>query len=124
MSCDYHVYCVPCCSRHDFNDANHQAPLMRHFIRHRDAIAALAPLLSETHGDLTLGTHFGQVDASWFQAHAGHELRVIDEYGRIDGQCERRVPCEHCKTEHWCQRPFGHDGLCSPYPAWKETVTS
>jgi|SRR5262245_9707713 len=114
MSCDYHVFCVDCQSRHDFNDANHREGLMRHFVTHRDAIAAIAPLLAATNGDLELKTYYGHVDASWFVAHAGHELRVIDEYGKIDGNCPRRVNCAHCKTERWCTLSFGHEGACAP----------
>lgn len=114
MSTDYHVFCVDCQSRHDFNDSNHQAPLMRRLIAHAPAIAALAPLLEATGGDLSLGTSYGQVDASWFAAHAGHELRVIDEYGKLDGGCVRRVRCPSCPSEHWCRHPHGHSGACEP----------
>lgn len=114
MSCDYFVYCVPCNDRHPFNDANHQVELMRAFIRHAVAIAALTPLSTDTHGDLFLGTAYGRVDPSWFQHHLGHELRVIDEYGKLDGDCGQRAACPHCRIHHPCGLPHGHLGHCTP----------
>lgn len=108
MSCDYHVWCVTCGVSHEFNDANHQDRLMQSLIDNRSAIASLVPLVATNNVDLT--TSWGLVNPQWFEKHAGHELAVRDEYGRIhERACERcpatgvtvssvlgRYMCEEC----------------------------
>lgn len=94
MSTDWNIHCVDCNSTHMFSDANHQEDLMRVLIRHRDAIASIAPLLAESRSDIEFGTHWGSIDASWFAEHKGHKLQPINEYGRLDDQCRESVPCE------------------------------
>ena len=112
MSCDYFVWCRDCAERHEFNDANHRIDLMHALIRNRDAIAALVPLRSEV-GEITLQTYYGHIDVYWFAKHAGHELAVIDEYGKIDGSCGEFFLCPSSDHRHSCRLDKGHPPPCS-----------
>lgn len=64
---------------------------MHALIKHRDAIAAMAPLMAEA--SVSIETSFGYVDARWFANHAGHSLAVKDEYGGIHEQ-----KCSGCEA--------------------------
>ncbi len=100
MSTDYNVYCKTCDDIHRFNDANHQDDLMRALVRHKAAIAALAPLLAEASVELV--TPYGYVSADWFAQHAAHDLAVIDEYGRVPA-----TTCARCaKPDEQCRAVF------------------
>jgi hypothetical protein len=108
VSTDYHIRCKTCGADHHFNDANHQSDLMRALILHRDAIAALAPLVGGS--DLELRTYYGTVSVSWFAEHAGHDLAVWDEYGREFPNCGTRYDCACCGKRDYCALVAGHDG--------------
>lgn len=84
MSCDWDILCRTCDSRHGFSDANHCDDVMRHLIRHREAIAALAPLLRDAPESVEFKLYYGSIDAAWFAKHTGHDLVPIDEYGGVD----------------------------------------
>lgn len=112
MSCDWHVHCVDCNETHRFDDANHRDDLMRLLIKHADAIAAVAPLLAdpEARERLEFKTYYGSIDADWFAKHRGHQLRAIDEYGRLDTQCHGYFRCGNCDHDHACRLDRGHEG--------------
>lgn len=109
MSTDWNIRCVDCNVVHKFDDANHQDDLMVILIKHRDAIAALAPLLTECR-DIEFRVYYGGIDAAWFAAHAGHKLIPHDEYGRDLDQCRDRVDCASCGANHHCTLPYEHEG--------------
>ena len=109
MSTDYDVRCKTCGSHHGFDNANHAHDLMRTLIRHREAIAALAPLMNEVGSEVEFRIYCqSSIDPSWFADHAGHELAVFDEYGGEFGTCREYYSCDHCKARHFCDLPIGH----------------
>lgn len=122
MSCDWHIRCVTCGDTHRFDDANHMDEAMSALIRHRDAIAALVPLLREPHVDIVFSLGLGnrcdewRIDPAWFAKHAGHELRPIDEYGCLLGQCGEHVRCGECSSWHLCALEHGHAPPCVGKP--------
>ena len=122
MSTDWNIRCVECDDVHQFSDANHQEAMMLKLIRHRDAIAALAPLFSEPHtrDDITFRLYYGHIDPVWFAKHAGHKLVPHDEYGRDLNQCQDRVRCD-AGHSHDCTLPDGHDGPHRHVTPTKET---
>lgn len=130
MSCDWNIRCVDCESTHRFLDANHLEQEMWAIIDQAAAIAALAPLMSDTRIrvgiSLRLGDHgghgYGSINPKWFAEHLGHKLVPTDEYGILSGQCSRLVRCETCKTEMRCRRKFDHEGPCDPLHGKKAEV--
>ncbi len=108
MSTDWNVYCRTCKSTHRFDDANHQDEFMAKLIKYADAIASLAPLLA-TVPDVVLHTPWGEISASWFAQHRGHDLVPISEYGNTLTQCTEYVGCT-CGTQRRCSLECGHDG--------------
>jgi len=111
VSTDWNIRCVDCNVVCRFNDANHQDGFMRKLIKHRDAIAALAPLLAEaSRDDLSLHTYWGDVDAAFFAAHAGHKLVPHNEYGDDDDQCPHWAKCDACGNHESCTLVDGHEG--------------
>lgn len=117
MSCHWGVKCVTCDSKHWFNDANHREDLMLLLIRHRDALAGLAELVAGAWSAslvVDISTLWGRVDPAWFRDHAGHELRPVDEYGRLLGQCGEGVACACCGVSGNCALDHGHAGECQP----------
>jgi hypothetical protein len=116
MSCDWNIKCITCDSTLVFNDANHQQNLMVLLVEHRRAIGRLATLLCSPAEGIRLATNYGNVDAAWFAFHAEHDLRPVDEYGRLMGQCNQRVTCPSCTTEHPCVLDYGHAGPHSVKP--------
>lgn len=88
---------------------------MQAWVRHAPAIAGLLPLMREPYADLSLKAYESYVDVSWFAEHAGHELGVIDEYGRMLNQCSHYVVCTGCESQHHCLRKHEHEGACSPF---------
>lgn len=113
MSCEYFVECVDCDSRHELG-ANHGQALMRSLVLVAPAISDFAPAARNIFDGLTLQTLYGRLDLAWFIEHGRHRLRVVDEYGRFDGDCPKRVRCVHCSTEKWCRLPLDHAGGCAP----------
>ncbi len=113
MSKDFYVYCLRCKERHDLG-INHGDDQMRTWVQHAGAIAGLLPLMRAHWSDVSLTTYNQTIDVSWFAEHAGHELGVIDEYGRLLDQCEHRVKCAGCDHQHNCLRKRAHEGACSP----------
>ena len=85
MSCDWNIRCVTCNSTHEFQDANHCLNLMLILIKHAKVIGALDELMQDdtTWADIDLITQYGRIDTGWFKTHCEHELRAIDEYGRL-----------------------------------------
>ncbi|HEY3493805.1 MAG TPA: hypothetical protein VGK73_03930 [Polyangiaceae bacterium] len=92
------------------DDANHARLLMGHLIKHRAAIAALEPVLSEAPETIEFRAFYGHIDPTWFRLHLDHDLCVRDEYGKIDGTCGERFTCAECDRVHYCRLGQGHDG--------------
>jgi hypothetical protein len=113
MSCDWNLHCVTCNSTHGFDDANHQIKLMMLLIKHRHAIAGLDSLNLETEmlgHELAVDVGYGRIRTRWFATHHNHELRPIDEFGRLHRQCRENVTCGSCSTRHMCTLDEGHAG--------------
>ena len=86
MSCHWHIYCKTCKAQHEFTDGNHAERDMQVFVRHRSAIAGLAPLFREAQSADGLRTYHGCLDPEWFEHHVGHELVPRNEYGQFCGE--------------------------------------
>jgi len=110
MSTSYFIHCVTCRTTLEYEVSRFEMPLLRTLIRHRAAIAALAPLLEEAQGDIHLGDDRRGIRVSWFAEHQTHELVVMDEDDRIDGRCGDRYACHRCACRRFCNLPIGHDG--------------
>jgi hypothetical protein len=118
MSTSWDIYCLDCdavadvSSNHDPIRQNELQPL----IEHATAIAALAPLLLDANGWelLTYGSSPTRAPVEWLASHAGHRLRMRNEYGEIEGQCRKKVRCEHCGQVQYgcCKLDVGHSGVC------------
>lgn len=108
MSCDWNIKCVTCDVVHGFDEANNEKQLMRDLIEHRHAFAAFHPVTISGCEVKLLTTWYGSIDTEWFVQHHDHELRPVNEYGVLDGECGRQVRCQECKTSHHCVLPHGH----------------
>ena len=117
MSCDWDIKCVDCNEKHGFEDMNHDEPLMLVIIRHADAIAALHMLVSDRDAyTVELAAGRGRrVNITFFKKHQGHNLRPVDEYGRLSGNCSERVDCPTCGASHPCKLPEGHEEKGEPH---------
>ena len=117
MSCDWDIKCVDCNEEHGFEDMNHDERLMLSLVRHADAIAALHAAIvdPDTCVELVTGPAGRRVDTAFFKKHQGHQLRPVDEYGRLSGNCARRVECPSCGTYHLCKLPEGHEAKGDPH---------
>lgn len=110
MSCDWNIWCVDCSSEQSFNDANHQKELMIEICQNAEHIANIHPLIQL--GSVELHTRYGFIDTAWFVTHRGHKIVPKNEYGHVEGECNKPVLCGECKTRHRCSRDGGHDGDC------------
>jgi len=113
MSTDWHVHCLDCAETHTFDDANWRDDDMALICKHAAAIAALAPLVSESGIAVELRTAFGRIDTEWFLKHAPHKLVPISEYGAFMEQCAEYVTCA-CGSTRRCALNVGHDGDHDP----------
>ena len=112
MCTSYHVFCVTCQQPCDLDrDGSRGEELMRTLIEHRATVEGLSALLNDAGGELDGLTSYsyGHVDAHWFARHVGHELKVRNEYGVLDGECAEYWKCQ-CSAQHRCKKPIGHDG--------------
>lgn len=118
MSCDWNIRCVTCGISTCFYNTNHCEDLMRCLIGHAGEIAGLVAMFRdpELRHEVDLMTSHGRVDVEWFAEHAGHDLRAIDEYGCLLGQCHGgyRLTCPACGLMVFCQREEGHGGDHAP----------
>jgi hypothetical protein len=115
MSCYWHIQCLTCGVRNSFYNANHADRAMAIIVKHAKAIAALAPFLEEIDRETTIEfgiLNEGAIDVAWFAAHQDHDLRPINEYGQLFGQCVEYVECGSCDTRHHCKLDAKHDGPC------------
>lgn len=90
---------------------------MKHMVRNAIVIGEMLDVMEDGDCDLVLSDSYERVNVAWYKAHSGHELRVRDEYGRLDGQCRDRITCGHCLTPKNCVLIAGHEGQCSPVRA-------
>jgi hypothetical protein len=110
MSCDYDVICTDCNQQLGLDGWNHMDNECRMFVRNADVIAMLYEAKKVAGVDLELSHWRGHVDWEWFLKHRGHQLRVVDEYGRYDDTCDERFDCESCGYMTSCKLTKGHDG--------------
>lgn len=130
MSTDYEIGCKTCwrTSGLDYvpthartgwdNIRAHQIPDLNELIVRAAAIIAIdTELFRNTNArvQITLGDSETQLYglADFMRAHAGHELAVMDEYGRWNEHCYKRAACPTCKRGQPCRRLRDHDGPCS-----------
>jgi hypothetical protein len=107
VSTDYYVYCLDCKERSEFEAHPMQ---LRDLITHADSLAKAAEIQKVIDLDcLYLGRSFYP---SWFAQHQGHRLTLIDEYGRVDGQCQKYASCSHCGKRDQCALRDGHEPPC------------
>jgi hypothetical protein len=110
MSTDWNVHCIDCNETYTFHDANWCDVDMAVVCKYAAAIAALAPLVSETNQiNIELTTSYGRIDPEWFVKHSGHRLVPIREYGHFMTQCPDYVDCT-CGSRNRCTKDVGHDG--------------
>ncbi len=113
MSDHYFPHCLDCedtCNTFDGWTFRHDwGPILG--MRHE--IAALAKASkAANHGGMLLQTVLeGRIDIHWFAEHHEHRLRIISEYGTIEGTCSKRVACD-CGHGAYCRREPDHDGAC------------
>jgi len=117
MSNHYDIKCVTCDERLYPTGwwTNGAGAKFTELISHRDALAAAAPGLEELEASGVVNDFQYSTLAAcrFFAAHAGHDIRTIDEYGTLWGQCGRRVFCGCCGSGSGCKLPSGHDGPCA-----------
>lgn len=129
MSTDYEIACMTCwrASGEDYvpmhartcwsNVRYHQIPDLNKLIAKAAAIAAIDTELfrgADVQVQFTLSADIKLYGlAEFMRAHAGHELAVLDEYGRWDEHCPRCAMCPTCKHEKPCRRRRDHEGPCS-----------
>lgn len=117
MSCHWDIRCVDCGEDHGFHDMNHAERRMLALIRHRHAIADLQALARDPEARVWLVFEFCeiQIDPAFFNKHRWHQLRPVNEYGRLEGDCFERVPCPQCGRSHPCRLPDGHEAEGTPH---------
>lgn len=55
------------------------------------------------------------IPLDWFAEHGDHQLRLVNEYGEVKGQCNREIACSDCKSfKGYCGLDVGHKGECEP----------
>jgi hypothetical protein len=121
MSTDYRLYCLDC----DNQEAIHASYSPVRIEEARDILSkasvfALLGDLDESeyviHRDSDRGP---RIRWQWFVKHHGHRLRIISEYGEVDGQCSKDISCSACGDVryHACKLDVDHAGPCSPVAA-------
>src|SRR5437762_1565511 len=109
MSCDWDIICVDCNEEHGFSDLNHEDHAMQVIVRHADAIAALCGLEQDLERPIEFLQYRGRtIQPVFFKKHQGHQLRPIDEYGRMLGDCTEWADCSACGGSHPCRLPENH----------------
>lgn len=103
MSNYWDVYCKDCHEKCGIDNANREQDLMHELVRHRHAIASIAPLVNDTL--LELRQHNGisvRIPVEWFAEHHEHELCPIDEYGTVaDEVCENKNCGRRTELQHF-----------------------
>lgn len=90
-------------------------------VRQAEALADFAPtlrLIDREGGILTpelafVGHDHVKIDLDWFEDHAGHDIVVMDGYGKCTDECWKTIACPNCKKEDRCRLPTDHAGDCS-----------
>lgn len=112
MSCSYDFQCLDCKASAGL-DWNHAGQEMADALMQRrgfEALNVLADGLSWRFTDLS--EPLLRI-ARFFSAHSsGHNVVVIDEYGKIWSACGKDVEFG-CGHRHYCRLPPGHAGRCS-----------
>lgn len=110
MSTAWDLGCRTCDVKSGVFDENHGDVQIREVIALREEIARIPEHLPDVvtrHGiDYNALLGLGR----FLRAHAGHDLRAKDEYGRWDGECAARVSCTSCGHDWYCRLPEKHAG--------------
>jgi hypothetical protein len=114
VSCDWDIYCLDCDSLMGFSDANHAVNPMRSLCELGPAFAKI-DLSGHEDRDLRFGVEARGhgADLRWLIKHGAHRIKPRDEYGTIDGQCDRHFEC-NAGHGHHCELDDGHAGACGP----------
>lgn len=65
---------------------------------------------SVTSADMNMGP---RISLAWLVEHAGHRIRLVSEYGEVEGTCGQAITCTHCKAQHgYCDKDADHEGDC------------
>ena len=109
MSNHWDLECRDCSATCDL-ELNHAGDYIQELIHHIPDIARVEPvyeILSEKF-DVSI-----PMQLVWFaQAHEGHDLIAVDEYGADHGECVKRYECGCCGTRLRCRKPVDHEGDC------------
>ena len=113
MSTGYGFYCTDCDSFDPMYDVSNNWPeRLTTILPFRHEIAALATFAAED-ADRELKLSGWNIDVAWFAKHHTHNLTVRDEYGNLEGKCNRWLVCDACKKEVFrCTLPPGHEPPC------------
>lgn len=127
MSTSYDLKCLDC---GDFMGWMHNTDRMLQFMYclrdNATKLAVMADLVEEinesrekfTYESLIVrtGDHNSSLtlNLDWFKVHAGHRIAVYNEYGDLEGDCNKRIVCGNCSHEKKCLLPLDHIESCSP----------
>lgn len=118
----YHPYCLDCDSSHHYDNDCSDASALQEVCRQAAALAVFGDLLK------AIGSHSAdynsdpvvylndnrnayRIDFDWFAKHAGHRIRVRNEYLHVLEECGARFGCDHCGSQsRRCRRLWLHDG--------------
>jgi hypothetical protein len=114
MSTSWDLFCVDCQADCGFS-WNHGESALRTLWELRKEWITIGDKLSDASAQwylLFYGTSEAGDIVEFARRHYGHEVRLKNEYGRLDNQCFKSVRCKECETYHHCDLSIGHDGPC------------
>lgn len=123
MSCGYDIHCLVCKygggdgTGYTVNtglDWNHAGRELAAVLAQRDKLTDFGRLLSNPLINDVADRESGPTSpliriANFFIAHEGHELAVVDEYGRRWDRCGQFIVYD-CGHKHPCVLQVGHEG--------------
>lgn len=119
MSCHWKYECTACGESFDPEDrSNHQSEVMASILAARPELEQAGLALMKAPGLLAalrdfFGTEWSSALLAWFAEHAGHPVRLVDEYGLVHGTCGERL--EGGETGYrYCALPPEHQGGHDP----------
>ena len=114
MSTNYDVVCLDCQDKHGF-DRDELLRQVRNLVVHAPTLADMGHTFKAIEGmglvpKLSLDDYGDDpVNLEWFAKHKGHRLAVVDEYGRLDGDCGEYFRCAGCDRTVACVLPKDHE---------------
>jgi hypothetical protein len=122
MSTDYGFKCVDCDEKRIIDNARGYAvATLQSIIENIDSVNKV-----RTMPDLEISSSVGwtglseAIDFVAMHVARGHKVRVTDEYGRLEGQCQLYAKCGECGAARQCALEINHAPPCSPVkPGYK-----